>query len=145
MTETAELDTTKEAASPNGHDEKWEIFDDDQAFLKHIISKKPAEDLVEVPEWGVKILCRAMNAETRIKIQMAAFDEKSKRTDYRNVFAQIIMAACYNPTTGRKIFTESHKDTLMKQLDGGAIERLALAVLRLSGMLGSTTEQARKN
>ncbi len=101
--------------------------------------------MIEVPEWGVKVLCRAMNAETRIKIQMFAYDEKSKKTDYRNVFAQIIMAGCYNPTTQRKIFTESHRDLLMRQVDGGAIERLALAILRLSGMLSSTVEQIKKN
>lgn len=145
MTETAELDTTQEAASPNGHDDKWQTFTDDQALLAYILAKKPAEEVIEIPEWGVRVLCRGMNAETRIKIQVAAFDEKSKRTDYRNVFAQIIMAGCFNPTTQHKIFTESHRDLLMRQVDGGAIERLALAILRLSGMLATDAERARKN
>jgi len=145
MTETTELDTKKEEVSLNGHDDTWKVFDDDQAFLSHILSKKPPEEVVEVPEWGVKVLCRALNAETRIRIQIAAYDEKSKRTDYRGVFSLIIMAGCFNPTTQHKIFTESHRDILMRQQDGGAIERLALAILRLSGMLASDAERARKN
>ena len=143
---TVELDTTQEeVASPNGHDATWEVFDDDQAFLKHILSKKPAEEVVEVPEWGVKVLCRALNAEVRIEIQMAAYDDKTKRTDYRRVFHTIVMAGCHNPTTGNKIFTASHRETLMRQQDGYAIERLAFAVLRLSHMLLNETERAKKN
>ncbi|SRR6266568_6249745 len=143
MSGTVELDTTKEQASFNGHE--WKTFDDDQAFLKYILDKKPAEELVEIPEWNVKILCRALNAETRIEIQLTAYDEKTKRTDYRRVFHMIVMAGCYNPATGHKVFRESHKDILMREHDGAAIERLALAILRLSGMLNSDTERTRKN
>lgn len=128
----------------NGHIE-WKTFNDDQALLQYILTKKPAEELIEIPEWGIKILCKAMNAETRIKIQIAAYDEKTKRTDYRNVFAMIVMAGCFNPATNHKIFTESHKDVLMKQQDGAVVEKLSLAILRLSGMLSSDSERTRKN
>lgn len=145
MVETTELDTTQEETSPNGHDPTWQTFDDDSAFLQHILSKKPAERLVEVPEWGVKVLCRALNAETRINVQMLAYDEKTKRTDFRNVFHLIVMGGCYNPATGNRVFQERHKEALMKQQDGGAVERLALTILQLSGMLAGDAERTKKN
>lgn len=136
-----DLDTATEQAAPNG----WKTFDDDQAFLKHIFSKKPAEELVEIPEWEVKVLCRALSAETRIDIQVNAYDEKTKKTDYRRVFHLIVIGGCYNPTTGHKIFTESHKNALMREQNGAVIERLALIILRLSAMLGGDAEKVRKN
>lgn len=141
MAETEILDITKEAASTNGHMR----FDDDMAFLKHITSKKPAEELIDVPEWSVQILCKALTAESRIEIQIAGYDDKQKRTDYRRVFHMIVMAGCYNPTTGHRIFTASHKDVIMRELDGAVVERLALAILRLSGMLASDAERTKKN
>lgn len=143
--ETTELDTKTETVSANGHDDTWKVFDDDQAFLSHILSRKPAEELVDVPEWEVKILCRALNAEKRIEAQIAAYDEKTKRVDYRSVFHLIVMAGCFNPTTGRKVFTSSHRDALMREQDGGVIERLGLTILRLSGMLLGDSERAKKN
>ena len=141
MLDTTELDTTTAETPKNG----WQSFDDDQAFLRHILAQKPAEEIVEIPEWHVKVLCRALNAETRIKIQVAAYDERSKRTDYRNVFAMIVLAGCFNPTTQHKVFTESHRDSLMKQQDGGAVERIALAILRISSMIGTESSNIKKN
>lgn len=143
MAETIELEAKAEEASPNGH--TWQTFDDDQAFLQHILSKKPAEELVEVPEWEVKVLCRALSAKDRVEVQIAAFDEQSKRIDYRKCFHLIAMAGCYNPTTGHKVFTESHKDVLLREQDGAAIERLAMVLLRLSHMLLGESAGARKN
>src|ERR1043166_6832708 len=133
--QTTELDTTQEAAPTNGHDDTWQSFDDDDLFLQHILAKKPAERLVEVPEWNVKILCKALNADRRIRVQMEAYDEKSKRTDFRTVFHLVVMGGCYNPSTGNLVFAERHKAALMQQQDGGAVERLAITILRLSRML----------
>lgn len=144
MAETAELDTTQEEVSKNGHDETWQTFDDDNAFLQHILAQKPLEELVKIPEWHVEVLCRSLNAEDRITIQLSAYDEKTKRTDFRKVFYAIVVAGCFNPTTGNRAFTDKHKETLMQH--GGAIERLAMTILRLSGMLaGGEAQNAKKN
>ena len=132
-------------AQHNGHHATFQTFDDDSAFLRHILSKKPPEKLVDVEEWDVQILCRALPAETRIECSMQAYDEQTKRTDYRKCFHLVVAAGCYNPTTGHRFFTASHKDALMRQLDGVIIERLALTILRLSRMLADDTEQAKKN
>jgi hypothetical protein len=145
MAETAELDTKNEAApSPNGHDEKWQSFDTDDALLQHIISKKPAEELVEVPEWNVKILCRALNAKDRFEIQALSSNEKTQRYDYLPHLHLAVIAGCYNPVTGNKVFNDNHKDAL-RQANGEIIARLALTILRLSHMLSNDVEDAKKN
>jgi hypothetical protein len=123
--------------------ETWQAFDDDSAFLQHILSKKPAERLVDVPEWNVQILCRALSAESRLDIQMQAYDEIKKRTDFRAAFHSLVIAGCFNPATGNRVFSEAHRDALMQQQDGGAIERLAMTILRLSRMLPD--ENTKKN
>jgi hypothetical protein len=118
--------------------------DDDAAFLNNILSKKPAEKLVDVPEWNTKILCKALNAADRMKIQLAAFDEKNKTTDWRNTFHLVMMCGCYNPKTERRIFNEKHKDILMRQQDGATIELLAFTILRLSRMVAADSDNAKK-
>jgi hypothetical protein len=149
MTEMVELDTTKEEASPNGHN-KWQTYDDDQALLNHIFSKKPAEKLISVPEWEIEVLCRALNSKDRITIQKASYNETTKFTNYRDAFVLIVMAGCYNPTTGHKIFTASHRAMLEENPDGAIVEELAMQILHLSKLLFPTsgqsqTEQTRKN
>jgi len=145
MQQTTELDTTQEAAPQNGHSDTWQTFDDDSAFLSHILSKKCAEKLIEVPEWSAKVMCRALNAEGRIEVQIQAYDEMTKRTDFRKAFYLVLIHGCYNPTTGNRIFNESHRDILMRQQDGSAVELLAMTILRLSRMLPDDTERAKKN
>lgn len=155
---TVELDTTQEVASPNGHDATWQTFDDDSAFLQHILSKKPAEQLVDVPEWGVRVLCRALNAEHRIEVETRAYSKETKSTNYVGVSHLVLMYGCYNPTTGNPVFygwaddekTRKQKEAqmqtvLMRKQDGGAIARLSLTILHLSRMLASDAENAKKN
>lgn len=145
MTETTvELDTKQEPASPNGHDEKWQTFASDEAFLQHILSKEPAEEEVEVPEWGVKVLCKALNAEERIEVQSLSFDAKTGRTNYAPYTHLITLYGAYNPTTGKRAFSDAHKDMLKDPRHGGAVVRLAFVILRLSGMLFNDVEQAKK-
>lgn len=142
--ETVELDTTKEAPAPNGHDATWRSFDDDNALLQHILSKKPAEELVEVPEWGAKVLCRALYASERIEVDALAFNRETNLYYYGKVSHLIVLYGCCNPVTRNRIFKEEHKEALATQ-DGGAIARLAMTILRLSHMLKSDAENAKKN
>lgn len=156
--QTTELDTTKEPPSSNGHDATWQTFDDDNALLQHILSKKPAEQIVDVPEWNVRVLCRALNAEHRIEVETRAYNAETKTSNYVGVSHLIIMYGCYNPTTGNPVFygfgddkkareqkEATLKTALMRDQDGGAIERLALTILRLSRMIATDAENAKKN
>lgn len=144
MAELAELDTTKETPSSNGHDDTWLTFNDDNALLQHILSKKPAEELVEVPEWRAKVLCRALYAGERIEIDALAYNKDTKMINYSKFSHLVVLYGCCNPVTGNRIFSEEHKQALETQ-DGGAIARLAMTILRLSHMLTSDVENAKKN
>lgn len=142
MAETAELDTTTEAPSVNGHDEEWLEFDDDSALLKHILELTEPEELVPIPEWKTKILCRALDPKARIQLEKISYI-KGVGTDYRPHFDFIVMEGCFNPKTGRKFFTDASRVKVMSKRDGGLpVVRLALTILRLSEANG---EKIRKN
>jgi len=148
MTDTAELDTkTEEAPSPNGHtEEEWLEFSDDMAFIRHITEQKPAEEIVPVPEWKMKVLCRALSAEDRVAVNMAGYDAETKTTDLRKALFEVVLHGCFNPANGHRAFRESHRAMLTKKPEhGAAVERLFMVILRLSKMLPGVTEQARKN
>ena len=158
MAETAELDTTQETPVPNGHDDTWLTFDDDGAFLQHISSQKPAEEIVDVPEWRVRVLCKALNAEHRIEIETLAYNAKTQKTNFFAHSHIILMYGCYNPSTGNPVFykpdddegTRKQKEATMKTLlmrkqDGGAIERLSIIILSLSRMLPNDVDRTKKN
>ena len=144
MAETVELDTAKEAPSPNGHDDTWQSFDSDDAFLQHILSKKPAEQLVDVPEWNARVLCRALYASERIEIDALAYNKETNMRDYGKISHLVVLYGCCNPVTKNRIFSEEHKHALETQ-DGGTIARLAITILHLSRMLSADTENAKKN
>ena len=143
MTETAELDTTQETPAPNGHDEKWLSFDDNASLLKHIISKEPTEEIVPVPEWNVKILCKMLDARGRLAVETKAWDKDTKTSDYRRALDLAVVYGCYNPKTGERCFKEEHAPFLLKH--GGPTARLAMTVLRLSQMFAADVEDAKKN
>ena len=145
MVETAELDTTQEAPSANGHDARWKTFDDDASLLAHIISKEPAEELVEVPDWNVRVLCKALDGEGRIMVEAAAWNPATKRMDYSKASHLFALYGCYNPTTGNRVFSDAHKDMLKAPQHGGAVALLAVTVMRLSGMFASDGDRAKKN
>lgn len=137
---TAELDTKQEEApSKNG----WQSFDDDATLLKHILSKESAEELIEVPEWNVKLLCKTLDARGRMAVEAKAYDKATKTTDYRRAFDLVVIYGCFNPISGKRFFEEKHAAFL--QANGGPTVRLAAPILRLSRMLADDAENAKKN
>jgi hypothetical protein len=140
MAETTELDTKQEAPTPNGHGES------DEAFLQHIISKEPAEETVDVPEWGKKVLCKALYAEARIKLQGLAYNPQTERVNYAPYVHLVTLYGSYNPSTGNRAFSDAHEKMLQDPRHAGAVVYLASVILRLSGMVqGNDVERAKKN
>jgi hypothetical protein len=140
MAETAELDTKKEPASPNGHGES------DAEFFQHITSREPAEETIDVPEWGVKVLCKALYAEARIKLQDLAYNPETERMNYAPYVHLVALYGSYNPSTGNRAFSEEHEKMLQDPRHAGAVVRLASVILRLSRLVssGNDVEQAKK-
>lgn len=140
MAETAELDTKKEPASPNGHGES------DEEFLQHITSQEPAEEIVDVPEWGKQVLCKALYAEARIDIQNLAYNPETERNNYAPYVHLVVLHGSYNPTSGNRVFSDAHKEMLQDPRHAGAVVRLASVILRLSRLVssGNDVSEAKK-
>lgn len=144
MAETTELDTKQEETpSPNGHDETWKTFDSDDALLQHILSSAPSDELVDIPEWGVQLLCKGLDVQGRLAVEAKAWDKKEKTTDYRRAFDVAVIHGCYNPQTRKPFFKEEHSAFLLA--NGGPTARLAMVILRLSRILPGDAENAKKN
>lgn len=144
---TAELDATQEEQpSPNGKTEEQWLELDDFAFIQQISAVEPVEELVEVPEWRMKVLCKALPASDRFAIHGLAYNAETKITDYKRVMFEVLLSGCFNPHTGHKAFRESHKAMLMHDPRHGApVERLYLTIMRISRMFVSQQDSAKKN
>lgn len=118
-------------------------FAEDDVLLNHILSQKPAEKLVDIPEWGVKLLCRALDSDGRLAVEAKAYNKEDKTTDPRRALYLTIMHGCTNPETGKSFFRPEHEAAIMTH--GGPVETLAFTVLQLSGMLPAQADDAKKN
>jgi len=91
-----------------------------------------AEDLqsttVDVPEWGVTVLLRGMTGKQRMQLvdQVAAKDKSY-------MYSDILIALALDPDTGKPIFDKADREALSAK-SGGVLERLALEVMRISGV-----------
>ena len=110
---------------------------DDYSLYQAILNKKPPEQLVDLPEWGVQILCKALPAAHRVRIQLAALDQVTQIIDYSKHFYEVVCHGCYNPETGSPVFKPEQEKLFMESgdINGTPIESLALTVLRLSKLI----------
>jgi hypothetical protein len=110
---------------------------DDYSLYQAIFNKKPPEKLLDVPEWGVQILCKALPAAHRVRIQLEALDREANIYDFSKHFYQIACYGCTNPETGNPIFKPEQEALFMESgdIDSVPIEQLALTVLRLSKLI----------
>ena len=116
---------------------------DDYNLYQTILNKKPPEKLLDIPEWGVEILCKALPATHRVKIQLKATDKEKGTVDYSNHFYEIVCHGCRNPETGNPIFKPEQEKLYMESgdIDGNPITLLAISVLRLSKLIGGEDEK----
>jgi hypothetical protein len=118
---------------------------DDYSLYQAILNKKPPEQVVDVPEWGVQILCKALPAARRVSLQLKCLNQETNKIDYFQHFYEVVCHGCRNPETGNLIFKPEQESLYMESgdIDGTPIERLALKVLRLSKLIdGDDTKNA---
>jgi hypothetical protein len=118
---------------------------DDYSLYQSILNKKPPEKLLDVPEWETQILCKALPAAYRVRLQLEALDQEKQIYDYSTHFYEIVCHGCYNPETGKLIFKPEQESLFMESgdIDGTPIEALALTVLRLSKLIKVKGEAAK--
>jgi len=84
------------------------------------------EEVVDVPEWGVKILLMGMSARQRGLMVESVGDKMFLTTD-------VVLTLARDPETREPIFDKADRDALAEK-SGGVLDRLAQKVLELSGV-----------
>jgi hypothetical protein len=98
---------------------------------------------VPIPEWDVTIEVRTMKAIDRARLLKNCVDAKG--AVIREKFqAGLIIASCFDPETGEKIFSDDDYDLVMDK-SAGPVEYLSGIAMRISGLNRETMETAEKN
>lgn len=99
-------------------------------------ARTPALEIVEVPEWGGAVFVRSLSLGA-----MLALSPKLQRDG--DVSVDLVIA-CVCDEAGDLVFTEEDADQL-RELHYGAMQRVALAALKLNRLRGEDTEALAKN
>jgi len=99
-------------------------------------------EVVEVPEWGVKVEVRGMTGAERTRIiDKATADGGAVNLQF--IYPEIVIATSFDPETGEQIFQPKDRDILLSK-SASAIDRLALVGMRLSGFTKEAADEMGK-
>ena len=99
-------------------------------------------ETVEVPVWGVSIELRSMDGKTRIQMMQSVTSDDGQ-VEMLKLYPDIIIACAHDPETGERLFTEEDRDVLLSK-SAGALEIVASAAMRVSGMATDSMDEAGK-
>lgn len=98
-------------------------------------------EVIEVPEWGVKMAIRGMDGTTRAAM-VKKFMSNDAESDIDNLYPSLLIACCFDAETGEQLFTEEHK-TAINQKNGVVVERIAMACMRIAGLSKDSVEEGK--
>lgn len=101
------------------------------------------EEIVDVPEWDVKILVRSLTGKERAELLNVCMTPGGQ-VDFKKLYPMLLIATCYDPETKEKIFEPADKDWLNMK-SGAVIEKIASVATKLSGLGTDELVKARKN
>ncbi len=110
---------------------------------KILAAEDIASEMVDVPEWGVKVEVRGMNGSDRSRILDAAAAAGTNGLSVGAMYVDTVIATAYDPETGLRVFSDSDRDSLLGK-SASAIDRLAEVGMRLSGMSVEAQDNAKK-
>jgi hypothetical protein len=97
-------------------------------------------EVVDVPEWDVKLEVRAPSARVRsrmVSLAMRKNDEGDDTLDLEAIYPRFLVACCFDPDTGEQVFTDDDLDAINSK-SSAPVERVAKACLRVSGLSDDT-------
>lgn len=99
-------------------------------------------EMVEIPEWGVKVEVRGLTAAERAKLLQRAADPSGQlRLD--RWFADLTIASTFDPETGERVFDPADRDALNSK-SGSAVSKIVDVATRLSGLSEDSVEEAKR-
>jgi hypothetical protein len=149
ISETALLETDTAETSENGAKPEpvvnYQEFETSDLLRAHIFNVSDIlEEVVNVPEWGVRILVKALTARERARILKSSGTAIPGQTDMEKLYPDMVIASCYHAASHKPVFKPSDRDALNGKMSG-IVERLAMVCIRLSGLDKASQEQIRKN
>lgn len=99
-------------------------------------------ELVDVPEWGVKVEVRSMSGRDRDNLIKAHGGGDLTSVSYAEFYPMLLRFSLYDPETGERIFT-AEDDALLIDKSAAVIERLAEIVRRVSGLDEKAVEEGK--
>ena len=91
-------------------------------------------EVVDVPEWGVKVEVRGLTARARAELLQASMDGRGT-LNFAKAYPLLVISCALDPETHEPIFEMADREALEAK-SGAALERVALAAARLSGLDG---------
>jgi hypothetical protein len=85
-------------------------------------------EVVDVAQWGVKIEVRGMTVEERLD-----YAQRATNGERKHIFAELLLATCYDPDTGERVFDRADRDALSAKA-AAPVEKLVEVAQRLSGL-----------
>lgn len=100
-------------------------------------------ETVTVPEWDVTVEVRGLTGTQRARLLKNGF-EANGAVNFERLYPELVIASTFDPESGERIFSEADRDALNDK-SGAALERIAQAAMRVSGLNPDANEQAAKN
>ena len=101
--------------------------------------------VVEVPEWGGRVLVRGLTGTERDEFEESVIETRGKSTHVklRNARAKLVSLSIVD-SDGERIFTEGDIDALGKK-SAAALDRVYQVAARLSGISNDDLDELAKN
>lgn len=100
--------------------------------------------IVVVPEWNdLKVEVRGMTGADRTAILSSAINPTTGQVDFRVMYPDIVIATCFDPETGERIFSDNDRDALLSK-SATALDRLAEVGMSVGGLTKEVQDEAGK-
>jgi len=100
-------------------------------------------EIIDVPEWDVKIELRSMTALQRslMQVEWADTEEQSAAVLYQTV----LQHCCFDPDTGDQVFNEEDSEWILAEKSAQVVDRVAQACLKVSGLSADSIDESGKD
>jgi hypothetical protein len=104
------------------------------------------EEVVDVPEWGGKVLIRGMTGAERDAFEESVMVTRgnSREINLRNFRAKLVALSIVDPVTKERMFSD-HEVAELGKKSARALQRVFEAALRLNGMTAESVEELTKS
>jgi hypothetical protein len=111
-------------------------------------------ELYSIPEWGVTIMVKSMSARQRAIYASTLTSEGATDVDaiasvalsrIESLWGSMIVACCFDPETGERVFSEEDLEWLMDEKSGEVVGDLATKCLEVSGLSSDSADDSGKD